>query len=224
MAEKKVAVQRVVVTRHHLGYRLLHWGFVLTGVILLISGLQINGIYGNLPLFPAVRATHILVGEVWACLSFSFLYYLLATGDYNWYGLRRIPMALGFFIKEAKAWLGVGPHVEEPILYDVKKKDYAEKIVPTEVFVWWIYFLIGILFLVTGLAMAFPNYTGFVYTIADGLAPLLGGVGGYTLIRTVHRFDMYLLVTVAIMHIYAAYLFHMLRSMVFGDRAEPAKK
>jgi len=90
--------------------------------------------------------------------------------------------------------------------------------------VWWVYFIIGVVFMVTGLAKVFPEYTGFVYTIVDWLSPYWGGVGGLAALRAIHRLNFYILLAVAVMHAYAAVIFGMLRSVVFGDRAEPAKK
>lgn len=219
----KKQVKRVVVERHKLGYRVLHWAFVTGMLLLIITGLEIGGIYGNLPLIPNVRAWHIVIGIAWLCICFAFLYYLLATGDYKWYGLRRLPLAISFLWKEAKAWLKIGPHVEEPILYDTRKEEYVEKVVPTVVMVWWIYFAIAALLGITGAAMVFPDFFWFVYAIADALAPIFGGIGGYALVRCLHRFGLYLFIFVAIMHAYAAYVFKVLRSITFGDRAEPAK-
>lgn len=223
VATTRKPIERAVVKRHHLGFRLLHWSIVGVATLLMITGVQISGAYGNLPLFSSLRATHVVIGLAWVCLAFCFLYYFLIE-EYKWYGLRRIPLALRFLVKEARAWLGIGPHIEEPILYDVEKRDYVEKIVPTEVMVWWIYFIIGVVFMVTGLAKVFPEYTGFVYAIADWMAPYFGGVGGYEALRTIHRLNFYILLAVAVMHVYAAYIFRMLRSVVFGDRAEPAEK
>jgi formate dehydrogenase subunit gamma len=222
--EEAAKVPRVVVKRHAIGYRLLHWGFVLGMLFLVLTGLQIGGIYGNLPLVSNVRALHTVVGMAWVCVCFCFLYYLIATKDYRWYGLRRIPMAIGFLLKEAKAWLGIGPHVEEPILYDVKRGEYVEKLIPTVVVVWWIYLLLAAFMAITGTAMVFPEYMGFVYNIASSLSPIFGGVGSYSIVRASHRFGMFLFITVAIMHVYAAFVFRMLRSIVFGDREEPSKK
>lgn len=224
VATTQKANERVVVERHHLGFRFLHWAIVGAAALLMITGIQISGAYGNLSLVSAIRATHVVIGEAWICIAFSFLYYFIVSGDYKWYWLSRIPLSLRFFVKEAKAWLGIGSHVDEPVLYDFEKKDYVEKIVPTEVIVWWVYFLIGVVFLLTGLAKVYPEYTGFVYTIVDWLSPYFGGVKGYAAIRAIHRLNFYILTAVAVMHAYAAVIFHMLRSVVFGDRSEPVKK
>lgn len=154
MTEKKV--ERIVVKRHHLGYRVLHWCIAISILFLSLTGLQIGGIYGNLPLISNARAYHIIVGIAWGCTFFAF-FYLVATGDYKWLSLRRIPYAIRFFVKEAKAWLGIGHHVEEPILYDAEKKKYVEKVIPTGIIVWWTYLILTIFTGITGLAMAFSD-------------------------------------------------------------------
>lgn len=213
-------MRRIRVIRHHIGFRLLHWLFVIEGVILALTGMQLGGILGIRVLPEATRATHVVTGLAWIFTVIVFVYYFVITGDYKWYGLRRIPLSLKFMIAEAKAWFGIGPHIEEPIRYNPRRGDYVEKIVPTEVVVWWIYVVFGLVLALTGLAMAFPEQFTFVYWITEALAGVLGG-GPYAVMRATHRLAMFLVVTVVIMHIYAAWVFKMLRSITLGDRDEP---
>ncbi|MCS7116245.1 MAG: cytochrome b/b6 domain-containing protein [Nitrososphaerota archaeon] len=204
--------KRVRVVRHELTYRIFHWTFFVLGVILTITGLEIGGIFGNLPLIENVGAIHSVLGLALTFVLLAFFYYFIVSGEYHWYRLRRIPLSLKFFIMEAKAWLGIGPHVEEPILYDDVNKRYVEKIIPTEVMVWWGYVGIGTILIITGLILMFPESMGFLFQIFS-----------YAFVRSVHRFMMYVLVTVVIMHAYAAYVFGMLRAITFGDREELVK-
>ncbi len=220
--EAAALIGKVVVRRHGIGYRILHWSIVVTVVVLIATGLQIGGILGNVSLLPNGRAVHTLVGLVLTCLCILFLYYFVVTHEYDWYAIRRIPSAFRFFTSEAKAWLGFGPHVKEPILYAPDRGRYVEKIVPTEVFVWWAWVVVGALSIITGLALAFPEYFGFVYDVAGWLAPLFGG-GDYALVRALHRFLLFVVVALALLHAYAAFVFRMLRSITFGDRAEPVE-
>lgn len=212
---------RVKVTRHTALFRALHWLIFIEGVILGLTGLQLGGIW-DVRVLPGgtSRAVHVVAGLAWIFTCLFFIYFFIASGDYKWYGLKRIPYSLRYLVAEAKAWLGVGLHVEEPIKYDAKKGEYVEKIVPTEVVVWWIYVVLGLIIGFTGLAMAFPEQFAIVYQIAGAFATVFGG-GPYAMTRAIHLLAMFLVLTVAILHAYAAWVFRMLRSITFGDRDEP---
>jgi len=214
-------VKRAKVTRHSGLYRLLHWSIFIEGVILGLTGMQLGGIWGVRVLSGGTSwATHVLLGLAWFFTAVFFVYYFIASGEYKWYGLRRIPYSLRYLVTETKAWLGVGPYVEEPIRHDTKKGEYVEKIVPTEVVVLWIYVVLGLVIGFTGLAMAFPEQFAFVFGISGVLAGIFGG-GSYSVTRAIHLLAMFLILSVAILHAYSAWVFRMLRSVAFGDRDEP---
>ncbi len=213
--------KRVRVKRHTALFRALHWLIFIEGLILGLTGIQLGGFWG-IRVLPngTVRAVHVVTGLAWLSTSLFFVYYFVISGDYSWYGLRRIPYSLKFMIAEAKAWFGIGPHIEEPIRYDPKKGEYVERIVPTEAMVWWIYFALGLLIAITGLALAFPEKLSFVYQIASFLASIFGG-GPYAVIRALHQLTALLILGVVILHAYAAWVFKMLHAITFGYRDEP---
>ncbi len=189
--------------------------------MLTLTGLQIGGLFGLRILADTSSATHVVTGLALIVTLGVFVYYLIIDNDYRWYGLRRIPYSLRFFIAEFRAWFGIGPHVKEPIRYDPNKGEYVEKVIPTVVIVWWTYVIIGLVIIITGLSMAFPAQFSSVYSLADAIGYPLAGVGGYAFIRAIHRLFMFLLVGVVILHAYAAWVFKALRSITLGDRDEP---
>ena len=129
-------MKRVRVTRHHLGFRLLHWIIFLEGGLLTLTGMQLGGIFG-LQFLPGTSwAVHVTLGVALLPTLAAFVYYLAVISDYKWYGLRRIPYSLRFLISEARAWFGIGPHVKEPICFDARNNRYVEKVIPTVVMVW----------------------------------------------------------------------------------------
>ena len=213
-------MKRIRVERHTTLFRILHWLIFAEGLLLGLTGAQLSGI-GGLQVFPeATRALHVVTGLAFTATAIFFFYYFVVSGDYRWYGLRRIPYSLRFMVAEARAWFGIGPHIEEPIRYDPKRREYVEKIVPTEAMVWWIYFALGVLIIITGAALAFPDKLAIVYDIAGYLSPLLGG-GPYAVLRAIHRLVALLIFGVVILHAYAAWVFGMLRAITLGHRDEP---
>jgi len=213
-------LKRVRVKRHTLVFRALHWLIVAEGVTLGLTGLQLGGIWG-VRVLPGgtARAVHVIVGLAWFFTALLFTQYFLAE-DYKWYSISRIPYSITYMIAEAKAWFGIGPHLEEPIRYDPKKRKYIEKIVPTEAMVWWIFLILGLIIAFTGLALAFPKSFTLVYEIAGGLAAVLGG-GPYSMVRAIHRVAAAAILGVVILHAYAAVVFKMLRAITLGYRDEP---
>jgi formate dehydrogenase subunit gamma len=183
--------------------------------------MQLGGIFGVRILAETVWAVHVTIGLALVVTLAVFVYYLIVTKDYKWYGLRRIPYSLKYLIAETKAWFGVGPHVFEPIRFNLRNPGYDEKVIPTVVVVWWVYVILGLMLSVTGLAMVFPEQLAFIYQLANTIGHPITGVGGYAFIRAIHRLAMFLLVGVVVMHMYSAWVFKLLRSIVFGDREEP---
>ena len=213
-------MQRVKVLRHTLTYRVLHWLIVVEGVVLVLTGMQLGGIWRIRIIPDTVFATHVVTGMAFAATAAFFAYYMVASGEYKWFGLRRIPKAVRYLIEEAKAWLGRGRVEENPVRYDVKRGTYIEKIVPTETIVWWVYVALGLTVIITGLSMIFPHHFTIVYEVAGTIAGIVGG-GPYSIIRAIHRFATFLTVAVVILHVYASWVFKMIQSIIFGVREEP---
>ncbi|AEA46180.1 cytochrome b/b6 domain-containing protein [Archaeoglobus veneficus] len=212
--------ETVEVYRHSLFYRMCHWAIVITGFILAFTGMQMAGLYGVRILGGGQSlAVHITVSFVFGALWFLMLYYIIAE-EWKWFGFGRIPYSIKFLIAEAKAWLGIGPHIEDPRGYNPDKNEYVEKIIPTEVMVWWIYFVLAMLMGITGLAMYYREFFQPVIDFAASIAPLFGAYDGYALLRAIHRFGMYLFAMVMFMHVYAVLIFGVLPSMISGRRKE----
>ncbi len=214
--------ETVEVVRHSLFYRVCHWSIVITGVILALTGMQMGGLYGIRVLNGQVLATHITVSFIFGALWFLMLYYIIAR-EWKWFSLARIPYSLKFLGSEIKAWFG-GPHVEDPRGYDPEKKEYVEKIIPTEVMVWWIYFLLALFMGITGLSMYYKDFFAPVINFADSIAPAFGAESGLALLRALHRLGMYLFAMVVMMHVYAVFIFGVVTSMITGKRKEKVKK
>lgn len=211
-------MKKVEVQRHSIFMRVCHWSIVITGILLALTGMQIGGLYGIQVLPEQTLATHVLIGFVFGALWGLFTYYIL-TKEWKWISLGRIPYSLKFLWAETKAWFG-GEHVEDPRAFDPEKDEYVEKIVPTQVMVWWGYALLALLMGITGLTMYYPEYFWPVVAFANSIAPIFGTESGFPLIRALHRFGMYLFAVVMITHIYAVIIFGVLPSMISGKREE----
>lgn len=209
----------VKVTRHSLSIRACHWGIVITGIIMGLTGLQIGGLYGFKIVYAQTMALHMWAGLIFGALWIFFTYYILAY-EWKWISLGRIPYAINYLLAETKAWFGSG-HAEDPRGFDTKSKEYVEKIVPTQVMVWWIYLVLTILMAVTGLSMYYRFEP--VMSFSGSIAPILGSADGYTILRAAHRLGMFLFAVVLIMHVYAVIIFGVLKSMVTGSRKEKVK-
>jgi formate dehydrogenase subunit gamma len=211
-------MKKMEVDRHSIFTRMVHWSIAITGIILGLTGLEIGGHYGLRFLGDNVTSTHVYVGLVFGVLWVMFTYYML-TKEWKWISFSRIIYSLKFFWAETKAWFG-GPHVEDPRAYDPKKGDYVEKIVPTQVMVWWGYFILAVIIGFTGLAMYFKDFFAWVFDIGNAIGPIFGTESGYAFVRGVHLLFMYLFAVVLIMHIYAVTIFGVLKSMFTGKREE----
>ncbi len=216
-------METIEVERHSLFYRLCHWSIVFTTIILILTGIQLGGLY-NIRFFSnLLTSLHSNVGLVFIALWYLFLYYIVVR-EWRWFSLTRIPYSIKFLISEAKAWFGVGEHVEDPRGFDPKKKSYVEKIIPTEVGVWWIYLVLAINQGLTGLAMMFPNAFSWVYSLAKSFSFLFGTSNAYAIVRAMHRFGMYAFLFVIILHVYAVFIFGVVTSMITGKRNERVVK
>lgn len=214
-------MKRVKIKRHAVGTRILHWAIVIEGIILGLTGMQLGGIWG-VRILPdgGVWSVHVVVGLAWIFTALYLVYYLFANGEYKWYGFRRIAYGCRYLYEEIKAWFGRGVHYHEPIKYDEKKGEYVEKLVPTEIIVWWLFVILGIILIISGLGMAFPESFSSLLQLFDVFKYAVGG-GPYSIARSVHLLSMFIVLGIFILHIYAVTLYKMLRGIIFGDREEP---
>ncbi len=212
---------KVKVVRHTLLFRVVHWLIVIEGALLGITGLNLSSSLGLEFLeYGLARSIHLVAGFAFIATAVFFLYYFVASGEYKWYGLRRIPMAFDFFFAEVKAWL-LGKHIPEPIKFDPQKGDYEEKVVPTEVLAWWGWFILGVAIILSGLALVFPEQFALVNRFWAAI--FVDDFGGRATVATrmAHFLIAALIFVVFVIHAYAGWVFGMLRSIVFGDRDEP---
>ncbi len=213
-------LKRVNVLRHGLFFRALHWVILIEGALLTLSGLQLGGILG-VTIFPTNNwSYHVMIGVAFVATATLFIYNMAAAGNYGWFELRRIPYSFRFIFAESKGWFGAGPKPGEAILYDTKKKQYVEKIVPSVIVPFWITVVLGIELAVTGLALAFPAQFSFVYLLTDPIGSALTGVTGPVFLMAIHRLATLLLVVLVAMHIYATFVFKLVGSMLSGRRNE----
>jgi len=105
-----------------------------------------------------------------------------------------------------------------------QKKEYVEKLVPTEVTVLWMYLGLAALMAVTGFTLYYPSLLSPIIGIADAIAPLLGVSDGDTLLSMIHRIGMYLFLMVMLMHVYAVIIFDVVISMITGKNKERVKR
>lgn len=211
---------RTSVLRHDLLFRIAHWCIFVEGGLLVITGFQLGGILGG-SLFPISNVTaHVLIGIAFIATAIIYAIGILTGGDYHWVGLRRIPYSFRFIIKETRGWFGMAPKPANPIAYDTGSGEYSEKLVPSVIVVFWSFALLGVVLALTGLALAFPQQLGFVYTLADLIGGPLTGVTGMAFMLTLHRLVTFALVALVMMHVYASFIFGLVSSMITGKRNE----
>ena len=210
----------IEVVRHSLSVRACHWGIVITGIILGLTGLQIGGIYGFKIVEAQSFALHLWTALIFGSLWIFFAYYMFVY-EWKWIGVGRIPYGIRFLLAETRAWFG-GKHVEDPRAYDKESRKYREKIVPTQVMVWWSYLFLTILMGATGLTMYY-RWDPLI-DLGAAIGTYFGASDGYIFLRAVHRFGMFLFATEMFMHVYAVVIFGALKSMVTGIRKEKIAK
>ena len=211
---------RESVLRHDLLFRIAHWCIFIEGGLLVITGFQLGGILGG-SLFPLSNVTvHVLIGIAFIATALIYAIGVLTGGDYRWVGLRRIPYSLRFIMKETKGWFGLAPKPANPIAYDTVKSEYSEKLVPSVIVVFWSFAILGVVLALTGLALAFPQQFGFVFTLTDLIGGPLTGVTGMAFMLTFHRLVTFALVALVMMHVYASFIFGLVGSMITGKRYE----
>lgn len=213
-------LQRAMVVRHDLLFRAAHWSIFIEGIILVLTGFQLGGILGG-ALFPLSTVTvHVLVGIAFMATAGIYAVGILSGGDYRWVGLRRIPYSFRFIISETRGWFGLGPKPVNPVAYDVVKDEYSEKLVPSVIVVFWSFAILGVVLALTGLALAFPQQFGFVFTVTDLIGGTLTGVTGVAFMLTFHRLVTFVLICLVMMHVYASFIFGLVTSMITGKRNE----
>ncbi|HXW95195.1 MAG TPA: cytochrome b/b6 domain-containing protein [Nitrososphaerales archaeon] len=212
---------RTRVVRHDLLFRVAHWCIFIEGGLLVITGFQLGGILGG-TIFPlSIVTVHVLIGIAFMATAAIYLLGILTGGDYHWVGLRRIPYSFRFIIKETKGWFGLAPKPANPIAYDTVSSEYTEKLVPSVIVVFWSFAILGVVLSLTGLALAFPQQFGFVFTLADLIGGPLTGVTGMAFMLTLHRLMTFALIALVMMHVYASFIFGLVNSMITGKRNEP---
>jgi formate dehydrogenase subunit gamma len=212
--------QRVEVLRHDLLFRAAHWSIFIEGVLLVLTGFQLGGIFGG-ALLPVSNVTfHVLVGIFFMGTAAIYAVGILGGGDYRWVSLRRIPYSFRFILSETKGWFGIRPPPLNPIAYDAEKREYSEKLVPSVIVVFWAFALLGVALALTGLSLAFPGQFGFVYWATDLIGSALTGTTGVAFMLAFHRLLTYALILLVMMHIYASFIFKLVGSMITGSRNE----
>ena len=207
----------ISVERHSKFVRVCHWGIVITGIVTGLTGLQLADMFG-VKLFDDAYALHVRMGFLFAGLWGLFIYFSL-TEEWKWIKPSRIPYSIRFVIEEAVAWIK-GDHIGDPRAYDPRRREYVEKLIPSQVLVWWTYLLLTAVIGFTGLALFDPKLFKPIIDLANYVAPTFGTENGYAFIRALHKFTMFLYVTVMITHAYAATIFGTLSSMIYGVRRE----
>lgn len=212
-------MERVKVERHSATMRLLHWIIVIEGVILGLTGLQMGGVW-SIKVFPeGLWSIHVVTGLAWIATCIFLIYYLVVTGEYRWYGLSRIINGFRFLYSELGAWIS-GTSLEEPVRYDKSRGRYIEKVVPSEVLGWWLMVLFGLILMTTGLGMAFKDRFAFFIDFYSVFKWVFGG-DGYSISRSLHLFSTLFILGIVVIHVYAVYVYRLIRGIIFGYREEP---
>ncbi|RUM33151.1 MAG: cytochrome b/b6 domain-containing protein [Archaeoglobus sp.] len=212
--------ETVLVERHHLPYRLMHWGIVSTGLIIGWTGLRLGNLYGiSWPDMQTALTIHVYLGFIFGAL-WVLLFAYVVKYEWKWFSPTRFPYSIKFFIKEILAWTGLGPHIEDPRGYDPEKGEYVEKLIPTEVQVLWMYLLMAAIMGITGFTLYYQKQFAPIINWANQIAPAFGLSSGIDLIRVVHRLFMYLFLMTMLIHAYAVTIFDVVGSMVTGKRWE----
>ncbi len=219
-------MEKVEVLRHSVAVRILHWFVFITGILLALTGMELGGLYGVRIFGEQTLRIHILIGFIFGGIWWLFAAYM-CTKEWKWISITRIPYSVKYLVLETLAWFKLYPHVEDPRGYNPDKEEYVEKIIPTQVIVWWTYLVLIIIIGLTGLAMYYPDVFKPIVDFAAALGSYFNPAGvcdGYTALRAIHRICMYLIGMVMFMHIYAVIVYEVLISMFTGKRKERVVK
>ena len=218
-----IPMNRTKVLRHTLFFRSLHWAIFFMGAFLTLTGMQRGGMLGVV-VFPSnTFSYHVAVGILFIAASIVVGYEMITSGSYSWLGIGRILYSGRFIADETRSWFGVWPPMKEAILYDPAKKGYKEKVIPSVIVVWWAFLILGWILVPTGLALAFPSQFSSIYGLMDPIGIALTGVGGYAFMVAIHRLAMEVLVILVFLHVYATFVYKLVRSVIFGYRHEPVE-
>jgi len=212
--------KRLEVVRHGGAFRVLHWVIFAEGALLAVTGFQLGGILG-LVVLPGVNfEVHVVVGLLYCVTALLFVFGMAQAGDYRWVGLRRIPYSLKYIFAETLAWFSLGPKVSNPVAVEGDHGTYVEKLVPSVIIVFWAFLFLGAALGLSGLALAYPAQTGFLYAVMNPVGRLLTGVDGLAFMLVFHRLMTFILIALVMAHIYASFVFKLVTSMITGKRAE----
>lgn len=203
------------VKRHTSLFIFLHWLIVLESLILLFTGLNLepNTVFAFLSRGTA-RSIHIVTASIFLGSITFFFYYFVISGEYLWFGIRRVLQAVDFFFDEIRHFLLRKP-VAHPVIYDIQDKKYIRKIVPTEVLAWWAWAFLWLILGLTGLSILFPNHFNWILRLCHAIAPSWTDPISST--QAIHGFAAILYVMLAIIHAYAGWRFHLIKSIINGD-------
>lgn len=212
--------KRIPVERHDRLYRILHWLIVGEMLILLITGLAVSERLDIIPLLSRglARSIHVVVAFAWLGTITFFLYYFIYSGEYRWFGLRRLGEALDTMVEEIRALLR-GEHLPEPVRYDPRRGEYVEKIYPTEVLAWWLWAVLWTIMATTGLGLLFPDTFGFVNRFWHAI--VAGATRATVASRTVHLVVALVIVAVVAIHAYLVIATGIWKGIIYGKREEP---
>jgi|GEM_PF-383890 formate dehydrogenase subunit gamma len=216
----KIDYGTIEVDRHSLQYRIYHWSIVITGLIIGWTGLRLGGLYGvKFPDMQLALTLHVYIGLIFGGLFVLIFIYVLQH-EWEWFSPARFPYAIKFFIQEALAWTHIGPHIEDPRGYDPDRKEYVEKLIPTEVMVLWMYLGLVAVMGITGLPLYFTGIFSPIIDFAGNFAGIFGLDDGTMLLRVIHRLVMYFFLMTMLIHAYAVIIFDVLGSMITGKKKE----
>jgi cytochrome b subunit of formate dehydrogenase len=219
---EKTSEKTAYVERHDLLFRVLHWTIVAEGILLTLTGFQLGGGLFGVTFFPSNNYSyHVMLGIAVIATVTLFVYNLVATGEFYWFGAKQIPNALRYVMAESKAWFKLGPEPKNPIHYDPTKKAYAFKIIPSVVTSFLGFVILGALLMFTGVMLAFPSQFFFLYYVTDPIGSFFTGVSGMPFVLAIHRFIADMLVVLVAVHIYAGFIFKLVKSVITGKRNEP---
>ena len=216
---------RVSVERHGLGARLSHWTQALLMFILMGTGYAIwTGTYGPLNIVPwdgyyIAFGMHLWAGILLMAVLFVLfpLYHVYVDGHRQLAELADIRVS----IRVAQAFVGLKSYIpgyhDARQTYDEAEGDWVAYHPMQKTFFWWINILFAVL-VVTGFGMYAEMRSDPAWWVE-----LLGFLDGWlniVLLKQIHLFVFFVVVSLVLGHVYFALLpsnRETLRSMVFGD-------
>ena len=216
---------RVSVERHGLGARLSHWTQALLMFILMGTGYAIwTGTYGPLNIVPwdgyyLAFGLHLWAGILLMAVLFVLfpLYHVYVDGHRQLAELADIRVS----IRVAQAFVGLKSYIpgyhDARQTYDEAEGDWVAYHPMQKTFFWWINILFAVL-VVTGFGMYAEMRSDPAWWVE-----LLGFLDGWlniVLLKQIHLFVFFVVVSMVLGHVYFALLpsnRETLRSMVFGD-------